>query len=520
MPQAQQASSAARLLAVGVGGGGVNAVNHMIEAGVRGVEFLAMNTDAQALELARTPKRLRLGEALTRGLGAGGNPEIGRKAAEESYTAIREALAGADMVFITAGMGGGTGTGASPLLAQAAREQGALTVAVVTTPFAFERQRKLVARDGVAALREVVDALIVVPNERLTALAARDLSAFEAYRLADDVLRQGIQGISDLITIPGLINLDFADIRNIMADAGSAHMSVGAASGENRAEAAARSAITNPLLNVDISGAHGIVFNITGGNDLTMAEVDRIADLITCAAHPDAAITFGTVYDPSSAGALKVTVVATGFAPRVAHANRQHLRFAKPHPSAQTGVGDRLGGELPVGMRVQRPIVIPPTEPERGERFAAAPLDGRPQAGPASHRTEGRTDQQVAPQSLAGERARYERQQTQPHPALPPAGEVPGGGVIPPVGDPAHWGLRLPVAPSPRMDESAPIQRLVARRLPEEGAVRPQPTDPSAQRRIPQLPGYHGDEFLANEEDDYADRPAPRSGWRRLFAGR
>jgi cell division protein FtsZ len=513
MRQPQPAPSAARLLAVGVGGGGVNAVNHMIEAGVRGVEFLAMNTDAQALELARTPKRLRLGETLTRGLGAGGNPEIGRKAAEESYKAICAALAGADMVFITAGMGGGTGTGASPLVAQAAREQGALTVAVVTTPFAFERQRKLVARDGLAALREVVDALIVVPNERLTALAARDLSAFEAYRLADDVLRQGIQGISDLITIPGLINLDFADIRNIMADAGSAHMSIGAAGGENRAEVAAKSAITNPLLNVDISGAHGIVFNITGGDDLTMAEVGRIADLITSAAHPDAVITFGTVHDQSSAGTLKVTVVATGFEPRVAHADRQRLLFAKPQPPAQTGggggVSGRLAGEPTMGVRVQRPVVIPPAEPERGERFAVAPpdgRDGRPRAAPASHRVEGRTDQQVMPRSQPEEPVRQERQPTQPQAALPHAGEVSGG--------------RLPVAPQRHVDERASMQRPVARRLPEEGAVRPPQTDANAQRRIPQMPGYHGDAFLANDEDDYAERPAPRSGWLRLFAGR
>ncbi|MGZ3583401.1 MAG: cell division protein FtsZ, partial [Ktedonobacterales bacterium] len=269
------------MLAVGIGGAGTNALNRMIDAGVRGVEFLAMNTDAQALEMSRAPHRLRIGETLTRGQGAGGDPEIGRRAAEESYTAIQQALAGADMVFITAGMGGGTGTGASPLVAQAAREQGALTVAVVTTPFAFERKRKHIGAQGVAALREIVDALIVVPNERLVQLAARDMSAFEAYRLADDVLRQGVQGISDLITIPGLINLDFADIRAVMADAGSALMSIGQATGENRAEVAARGAITNPLLDVDISGARGVVFNITASDDLTMYEVNHIAEIIT-----------------------------------------------------------------------------------------------------------------------------------------------------------------------------------------------------------------------------------------------
>ncbi len=267
----------ARLVVAGVGGGGSNAVNRMIEAHTQGVTFMAINTDAQALEYANAPIRLRIGEELTRGLGAGGNPEVGRKAAEESFAALSKAFVGADMVFITAGMGGGTGTGASPVVAQAAREQGALTVAVVTTPFAFERRRHLSAEDGLAALQDVVDALIVVPNERLMQLVARDTSVFEAYRMADDVLRMGVQGISDLITVPGLINLDFADVRAIMSDAGTAYMSLGSASGENRAEIATRMALNNPLLATDITGAQGVIFNITGGDDLTMTEVGRIA---------------------------------------------------------------------------------------------------------------------------------------------------------------------------------------------------------------------------------------------------
>ncbi len=224
------AAPGARLIVAGVGGGGSNAVNRMIEAKTPGVSFLAINTDAQALEQAKAPVRLRIGEELTRGLGAGGNPEVGRQAAEESYQALGDAFAGADMVFITAGMGGGTGTGASPVVAQAARDQGALTVAVVTTPFAFERRRQTSAETGLSALRDVVDAMIVVPNERLMRMVARETSVFEAYRLADDILRMGVQGISDLITVPGLINLDFADVRAIMADAGTAYMSVGAAS--------------------------------------------------------------------------------------------------------------------------------------------------------------------------------------------------------------------------------------------------------------------------------------------------
>ncbi|MEO7001448.1 MAG: cell division protein FtsZ, partial [Ktedonobacterales bacterium] len=309
----------ARLLALGVGGGGSNAINRMIEARTSGVEFIAVNTDAQALGQSLARQRLHIGEALTRGMGAGGDPTVGRQAAEESYAAIVEAVTGAEMVFITAGMGGGTGTGASPLVAQAAREVGALTVAIVTTPFAFERRRKQIAEQGLAALRDVVDALIVVPNERLMQLVAQDTSVFAAYRMADDVVRLGVEGISDLITIPGLINLDFADIRAVMADAGSAYMSMGMASGEDRVEAAVRMALDNPLLDVDISGAHGLIFNISGGDDLTLREVGRIAELLGAAVAPDANLIFGTVRDPQAAGALKLTVVATGFEPRVLH---------------------------------------------------------------------------------------------------------------------------------------------------------------------------------------------------------
>jgi cell division protein FtsZ len=309
----------ARIAAVGVGGAGTNAINHMIKVQVSGVEFIAMNTDAQALDQALAPVRVRLGENLTHGLGAGGNPLVGEKAAEESYGMICEQLAGFDMVFITAGMGGGTGTGASPLVAQAAREAGALTVAVVTSPFAFERRRKQIAYKGVEALREVVDALILVPNDRLMELNPGNLGAFEAYRLADDILRQGIQGISDLITIPGLINLDFADIRAIMTDTGSALMSICTASGDHRAELVTQGALSNPLLDSDICGARGIIFNIAGSDDLTMSEVHTIADSLAAAAHPEANLIFGSVYDPTLSGAIKLTVVATGFEPRVVH---------------------------------------------------------------------------------------------------------------------------------------------------------------------------------------------------------
>ena len=319
---------AARITAVGVGGAGTNAINHMMKVGVGGVEFISMNTDAQSLDLALSPARVRLGEKLTHGLGAGGNPIIGEQAALESYDRIREQLDGTDMVFITAGMGGGTGTGASPLVAQAARDAGALTVAIVTTPFAFERRRKRVAEGGLEKLREVVDALILVPNERLMELHPSTLGAFEAYRLADDVLRQGIQGISDLITIPGLINLDFADIRMVMSDTGGALMTQSRATGERRAEQAAQAALANPLLDIDMSGARGVIFNITGSDDLTMGEVHQIAEAIASAAHPDANIIFGSVYDPGLAGTIKLTVVATGFEPRVVHPDLPPMKSA------------------------------------------------------------------------------------------------------------------------------------------------------------------------------------------------
>ncbi|MGZ3680166.1 MAG: cell division protein FtsZ [Ktedonobacterales bacterium] len=442
----------ARMLAVGIGGAGTNALNRMIDAGVRGVEFLAMNTDAQALEMSRAPHRQRIGETLTRGQGAGGDPEIGRRAAEESYTAIQQALAGADMVFITAGMGGGTGTGASPLVAQAAREQGALTVAVVTTPFAFERKRKHIGAQGVAALREIVDALIVVPNERLVQLAARDMSAFEAYRLADDVLRQGVQGISDLITIPGLINLDFADIRAVMADAGSALMSIGQATGENRAEVAARGAITNPLLDVDISGARGVVFNITASDDLTMYEVNHIAEIITGAAHPDANVIFGTVHDPSIAGSLKVTVVATGFEPRVAHAAHERQIW----PAAQ-----------PAGTYQQAARLASPSNPARPAR----PAPSLARASKPSAPREPDPDVQVVHDAFAV--TPLERRADQP------------------VSSPTH--ARRSILP-PHIGNDEGGEGLFSEEA--ERAHNVHVGSPRTPR------GYHGEEFIVNDEDD------------------
>jgi cell division protein FtsZ len=278
-PQASEApedaaNGAARLMVVGVGGAGCNIVNHMIESGMGGVEFVAITTDTQALSRSQAARRLAIGVGLTRGMGTGGNPAIGQQAAQESYHDLVSALNGADMVFITAGMGGGTGTGSSPIVAQAAREVGALTLAIVTTPFAFERRRRTLAEQGVAALRSLVDALITVPNERLAQLVGRDTSIFDAYRQADEALRMGVQGLSDLITIPGLVNLDFADVRSVMSEAGSAYLANGTASGEGRAENALRSALSNALLDVDITGARGLIFNVTGGDTLSMREVE------------------------------------------------------------------------------------------------------------------------------------------------------------------------------------------------------------------------------------------------------
>ncbi|HEY7415225.1 MAG TPA: cell division protein FtsZ [Ktedonobacteraceae bacterium] len=304
----------AQIRVIGVGGGGSNAVNRMIMADMTGIEFIAINTDAQALLLNEAPHHIRIGDKLTRGLGAGGNPSVGSKAAEENAEEIYEALKGSDMVFITAGMGGGTGTGASPIVAQIAREVGALTVGVVTKPFTFEgKKRQISAEEGIANLKQHVDTLITVPNDRLLQVADKRTPLSEAFKLADDVLRQGIQGISDLITVPGLINLDFADVKTIMSAAGSALMAIGEASGETRATEAAQIAIASPLLDIDISGARGVLFNITGGMDMTLFEVNEAADVISQAAHPDANIIFGAVQDPDFDGKVKITVIATGF---------------------------------------------------------------------------------------------------------------------------------------------------------------------------------------------------------------
>ena len=315
MVQMESGSYLAVIKVVGVGGGGTNAVNRMVDAGLRGVEFIAANTDAQALAMCDADVKLNIGHELTQGLGAGANPDVGQGAAAESRDDIKEALKGADMVFVTAGEGGGTGTGAAPVIADIAKNEiGALTVGVVTRPFSFEgAQRTKSAEDGIAKLRENVDTIIVIPNERLLSIVERRTSIIDAFREADNVLRQGVQGITDLITIPGLINLDFADVRTIMHDAGSALMGIGAAAGESRAVEAAKIAISSPLLEQSVEGATGILLNITGGKDLGLFEVNEAAEIVSSAADASANIIFGAVVDEDMGDDVRITVIATGF---------------------------------------------------------------------------------------------------------------------------------------------------------------------------------------------------------------
>jgi cell division protein FtsZ len=330
----------AQIKVVGIGGGGGNAVNRMINEGLGGVEFIAVNTDNQALMLSKAKARVRIGDKLTRGLGAGGNPEIGKKAAEESSDDLYEVLRGADMIFIAAGMGGGTGTGAAPVIAQIAKELGALTIGVVTKPFTFEGPRRSQAAEaGIQNLKTQVDTLIVIPNDRLLQIADKRASLQQAFSLADDVLRQGIQGISELITVPALINLDFADVRTIMSEGGAALMAVGRAEGDDRARAAAEAAISSGLLDVTIDGARGILFNITGGPNLSLFEVNEAAAIIQQSAHPEVNMIFGAQIDENMGDEVRITVIATGF--------------------EQSRVKTRIDAQRPQAPPVQRPQTQP-----------------------------------------------------------------------------------------------------------------------------------------------------------------
>jgi cell division protein FtsZ len=312
--ETQVQAGMANIKVVGVGGAGNNGVNRMVDAGVKGVEFISINTDKQALELSKASKKIQIGEKLTRGLGAGANPEIGKCSAEESRAEIAEALKGADMVFVTSGMGGGTGTGAAPIVAEVSKQMGILTVAVVTKPFPFEGKRRMnQAEIGINELKETVDTLITIPNEKLLQVVEKNTSVTDAFKMADDVLKQGVQGICDLITVPGLVNLDFADVKTIMLDAGIAHMGIGRASGEHRAQEAARQAIHSPLLETSIEGAGGVLINVTGGKDLGLLEINEAAELVQKSVDPEANIIFGAVIDESMTDEIVITVIATGF---------------------------------------------------------------------------------------------------------------------------------------------------------------------------------------------------------------
>ncbi|MEV4868736.1 cell division protein FtsZ [Streptomyces syringium] len=382
---------------VGIGGGGVNAINRMIEVGLKGVEFIAINTDAQALLMSDADVKLDVGRELTRGLGAGANPDVGRKAAEDHREEIEEVLKGADMVFVTAGEGGGTGTGGAPVVANIARSLGALTIGVVTRPFTFEgRRRANQAEDGIAGLRENVDTLIVIPNDRLLSISDRQVSVLDAFKSADQVLLSGVQGITDLITTPGLINLDFADVKSVMSEAGSALMGIGSARGDDRAVAAAEMAISSPLLEASIDGARGVLLSISGGSDLGLFEINEAAQLVSEAAHPEANIIFGAVIDDALGDEVRVTVIAAGFdggqppakgsRDKVLGSSYGGREESAPATSAPTRPAERsepsrpsFGGLGSVTPRTEEPV---PADPSPVNEIPAPPVSS-PQVPPA-----------------------------------------------------------------------------------------------------------------------------------------
>jgi cell division protein FtsZ len=382
-------SNFATIKVIGVGGGGGNAVNRMIDEGLGGVEFIAVNTDSQSLLLSRARVRVRIGDKLTRGLGAGGNPEIGRKAAEESADELYEVLRGADMVFITGGMGGGTGTGAAPVVAQVAKELGSLTIGVVTRPFTFEGSRRIQAAEmGIEDLKSKVDTLIVIPNDRLLQIVDKRASLNDAFRMADDVLRQGIQGISELITVPGLINLDFADVRTIMSEGGAALMAVGSASGEDRARKAAEAAISSNLLDVTIDGARGILFNVTGGPDMSLFEVNEAAAIIKETSHADVNLIFGAVIDENMRDQIRITVIATGFERQSSVSSRTLQKPALVERRATPPVRQPQQSSVVEPRQQQTPPLrqpVPPQQPPAEPRQQQTPPAAPPPAAPRTN---------------------------------------------------------------------------------------------------------------------------------------
>ncbi|GAB7191118.1 hypothetical protein NUM3379_18250 [Kineococcus sp. NUM-3379] len=435
---------------VGVGGGGVNAVNRMIEVGLKGVEFIAVNTDAQALLMSDADVKLDVGRELTRGLGAGADPEVGRKAAEDHAEEIEEVLKGADMVFVTAGEGGGTGTGGAPVVARIARSLGALTIGVVTRPFTFEgRRRANSAESGIAELREEVDTLIVIPNDRLLSISDKQVSILDAFKSADQVLLSGVQGITDLITTPGLINLDFADVKSVMQGAGSALMGIGSARGDDRAVQAAESAISSPLLEASIDGAHGVLLSIQGGSDLGLYEINEAARLVQEAAHPEANIIFGAVIDDALGDEVRVTVIAAGFDSGTPQQRRREER----------GVGQVAGRAMGSAVPPSRPA--PPQQPEPAPQPRYEPAPQQPvyqQQPPQQHAPQQHAPQQHAPQPHA----------PQPHAA------------------PAYSQQRSPYSPDPQTYAPSPAQQYIE--LPREEAQQARPAEPVQVPRVIELP--------------------------------
>ncbi|MFG1623180.1 cell division protein FtsZ [Kribbella sp. NPDC049227] len=452
---------------VGIGGGGVNAVNRMIEHGLKGVEFIAINTDAQALLMSDADVKLDIGREETRGLGAGANPAIGQKAAEDHAEEIEEALKGADMVFVTAGEGGGTGTGGAPVVSRIARSLGALTIGVVTRPFSFEGKRRATqAEDGIAALREEVDTLIVIPNDRLLTISDRAVSVLDAFKQADQVLLQGVSGITDLITTPGLINVDFADVKAVMSNAGSALMGIGSSRGEDRAVAAAEAAISSPLLEASIEGAHGVLLSIAGGSDLGLFEINEAAQLVSESAHSDANIIFGAVIDDALGDEVRVTVIAAGFDGGMPKRREQAMNSARPQttrPATETYSAPMSGTTNPPaqsGQQSGQPATGQPGQPPAGQPGAGQSASGQPAAG------QGTAGQAGSGQGTAGQNAA---------PAQPAPGTPAGQATTPP----------------PPTDDTVPVP------APTEGrpgagttnSARPQAGDPV--RTVPSQPAPH-----------------------------
>ncbi len=419
MPLRSDAENFALIKVIGIGGGGSNAVNRMIRAEMMGVEFIAVNTDAQALLQSDAPHKIRIGDKITRGLGAGADPGTGQRAAEEDSEKIYEALKDADMIFITAGMGGGTGSGAAPVVAEIAKDLGALTVAVVTKPFGFEgARRKLVAEQYTETLKDKVDTLITIPNDRLREVVDKKTSILDAFRVVDDVLRQGVQGISDLITVPGLINLDFADVKTIMREAGSSMMGIGIGSGENRAVEAARAAVMSPLLEINIQGARGILFNVTGGSDLGLFEVNEAAEVIKEAADPEANIIFGTVIDDRMRDEVKVTVIATGF----------DAARSRPKPAVRPAAAEAAGG-IESSLDEKSRELLAEIERERIERTAFTvtpapePVESEPEAAEVTRERRARAGHRPADVARATGLRRHRPR----HPELPAPAESRAG---------------------------------------------------------------------------------------------